>query len=173
MTKRPEPSEYADFYAGYVSQVPDGDVVDLLATEIDQTTQLLQGLSPEKGDHRYAPDKWSIKELVGHMIDAERAFGFRALCFARSDPAKLPGFEQDDYVKASNAGRRPLTELVDELRAARHANVAFFRGLDEEDWSRRGTASDCEFSVKGLAYITLGHELHHRRVLKERYLDGA
>jgi len=171
-TTRPEASEYAEFYGGYVNGVPEGDILELLQTENDKTIELLSGLTSDQAGHRYAPDKWSIREMVGHMIDGERTFGFRALCFARQDPARLPGFEQDDYVKTSNAEQRELSELTAELRLARQSNLALFRSFDDEMWSRRGIASECEFTVRGLVYITAGHEIHHRRVLTERYLEA-
>lgn len=167
---RPDSSEYASFYEGYVSQVPEGDILAAMGSESGRTAELLSGLSPEQADHRYAEGKWSVKELVGHIIDAERMFGYRAHCFAREDPAELPGFEQDDYVRSSNAGSRSMQDLVDELRAVRQSNLAFFGGLDEEMWSRRGVGSGCAFTVRALAYIIVGHEMHHRGVIESRYL---
>lgn len=169
---RPEPTEYAEFYAGYVNRVPDGDILTLLSSELDRTSSLLRGLTPEQASHRYADEKWSVKEVVGHVIDAERMFGYRAHCFARCDPAHLPGFDQMDYAASSNADRRSMEDLVDELRAVRQSHVALFRGLDGAMWSHRGIGSDCEFTVLALAYIIVGHELHHRSVIEERYLNA-
>lgn len=170
--RRPEPHEYAEFYAGYVNRVPDGDILTLLSSELDRATGLLGGLTPEQAGYRYADGKWSVKEVVGHVIDAERMFGYRAHCFARRDPAHLPGFEQMDYAASSNADRRSMADLVDELRAVRQSHIALFRGLDEGMWSLRGTASQCEFTVRALAYIIVGHELHHRSVIEARYLSA-
>ena len=167
---RPETTEYASYYQGYVGGVPDGDILSLLQTESDRTAELLLALPADKGDYRYEDGKWSIKEVVGHVIDAERMFGYRAHCFARQDPARLPSFDQDDYAKNSNASERTLAELVDELRAVRASNVALFRGLTDTMWLKRGVGSGCEFTVRALAYIIVGHELHHRRVIEERYL---
>jgi uncharacterized protein (TIGR03083 family) len=166
----PDSSEYASYYEGYVSKVPEGDILAVMRSESERTAELLSALSPEQADHRYEEGKWSVKEVVGHLIDTERMFGYRAHCFAREDPAPLAGFEQDDYARSSNAGGRSLQELVDELRAVRQSNLALFRGLDDAMWSRRGMGSGCEFTVRALAYIIVGHELHHRGVLESRYL---
>ncbi len=169
---RPAPTEYADFYAGYVGGVPDGEILTLMQSELDRTSSLLRGLTPGQASHRYGEGKWSVKEVVGHIIDAERMFGYRAHCFARQDPAHLPGFDQEDYAKSSNAADRPLAELVDELNAVRQSNIALFRSLDDAMWSHRGIGSDCEFTVRALAYIIVGHEIHHRSVIEERYLNA-
>ena len=170
---RPEPTEYADFYAGYINAVPEGEILTLLQSEHDRTASLLRGLTPEQAHHRYAEGKWSVKEVVGHIIDAERMFGYRAHCFARQDPAHLPGFDQMDYAKSSNAADRPLADLVDELDAVRQSHVALFRSLDDAMWSHRGIGSDCEFTVRALAYIIVGHAVHHRTVIEESYLDAT
>lgn len=168
--QRPDSSEYAEYYAGYVSNVPDGDILSLLQSEADRTSELLKGMSSEQASYRYADDKWSVKEVFGHVIDAERMFGNRAFCFAREDRAPLPGFEQTEYAKSSNASTRSMADLVDEFRAVRQSNLALFRSLDDDAWSHRGIGSGCEFTVRALAYIILGHELHHRAVIRERYL---
>ena len=114
---RPAPTEFADFYTGYVGGVPDGEILTLLQSELDRTSSLLRALKPEQASHRYREGKWSVKEVVGHIIDAERMFGYRAHCFARQDPAHLPSFDQMDYARSSNADDRPLADLVDELNA--------------------------------------------------------
>ena len=170
---RPDSSEYASYYESYVSQVPEGDILAVMRSESERMAELLSALSPEQADHRYEEGKWSIKEVVGHIIDTERMFGYRAHCFAREDPAQLPGFEQDDYARSSNAGSRFMEELVDELRAVRQSNLAFFHGLDDAMWSRRGMGSGCEFTVRALAYIIVGHEIHHRSMIEERYLNAT
>lgn len=170
---RPEPNEYAEFYTGYVDSVPEGEILALLQSEHELTATLLRGLTPEQASHRYAEGKWSVKEVVGHVIDAERMFGYRAHCFARRDPAHLPGFEQTDYANNANADERTLAELVDELAAVRQSHIALFRGLDDASWSHRGIGSECEFTVRALAYIIVGHEAHHRRVIEERYINGV
>lgn len=170
---RPETTEYASFYAGYVNHVPDGEIINLLQSEHDRTGALLRSLTPEQASFRYAEGKWSVKELAGHMIDSERTFGYRAQCFARKDPAHLPGFDQEDYGRSSNADERTLAALVDEHDALRLSHVLFFKGLDEAAWSQRGIASDCEFTVRALAYIIVGHEIHHRTVIEERYINAS
>ncbi len=116
---RPGTSDYASYYEGYVSKVPDGDILAVMRSQSERMAELLSALSPEQADHRYEEGKWSVKEVVGHLIDTERMFGYRAHCFAREDPAPLPGFEQDDYARSSNAGSRSMQELVEELRAVR------------------------------------------------------
>jgi len=170
---KPAPDEYADFYAGYISGVPDGEILTLLQSELERTSSLLRSLTPEQASHRYGEGKWSVKEIVGHIIDGERTFGHRALCFARQDPAHLPGFDQEDYAQSSNADDRPLNQLVDELNTVRQSNIALFRSLDDAMWSHRGIASDCEFTVRALAYIIVGHEIHHRSVIERRYLNAT
>ncbi len=170
---RPESNEYAEFYAGYVNSVPDGDILTLLSTDYDRSASLLRGLTREQASHRYEPGKWSVKEVVGHLIDAERTFGYRAQCFARKDPAHLPGFDQTDYAVSSNADRRSMEDLVDELGAVRRSHIALFRSLDDDMWSHRGIASDCEFTVRALAHIIVGHEVHHRTVIEKRYLNAT
>lgn len=167
---RPEPSEYNTYYGRYISLVPDGPIVDRLRGQIGETLSVLRALPESRGEHRYAPAKWSIKEIVGHVADAERVFSYRALRIARGDETPLPGFEQDDYVRNGNFGARTLRHLVDELEAVRRGTVLLLEGFDETAMTRRGTASGFPVSVRALAYIAAGHELHHLKVLRERYL---
>ena len=169
-TTKPEKSEYLPFYERYVARVPDGDVVATLANQIGETLELLRSLPASVATYRYAPDKWSVSELVGHIIDSERVFASRAQRFARNDPTAMPGFEQDDYVRNSTFEAYPLSELASELEAVRQSTVYLFRHMDEEAWTRRGIANNAEVSVRALAYITAGHELHHREILQTRYL---
>jgi uncharacterized damage-inducible protein DinB len=167
---QPEANEYASYFGKYIVLVPEGDVVATLDRQLEETLQLLGGLSEAQGDSRYEPGKWSIKELVGHIIDAERIFGHRALHFARGDQQPLPGFEQDDYVAAGEFGRRRLKDLVEEFELVRRGNLCLFRSLDEQAWLRRGTANNTEISVRALAFIMAGHETHHMGILRDRYL---
>jgi uncharacterized damage-inducible protein DinB len=167
---QPDANEYAQYYGKYISLVPAGDVVATLSRQLDDTLSLLRGLSEEQAESRYAPGKWSIKEVVGHMLDTERIFGHRAFRFARGDQQPLPGFEQDPYVVAADFGHRPLNELAAEFEHLRRANLYLLGSLDEEAWLRRGVASDNEVSVRALAYIMAGHEAHHMRIVRERYL---
>lgn len=167
---RPESDEYGKFYAGYVARVPEGDLVRILAEQIEDTTELLAGVEEETASRAYAPSKWSLKEVVGHLADTERVMGYRALRVARGDTTPVPGFEQDDYVAAASFDARSLDDLVDEFRLLRRGTVVLLDGLEEEAWSRRGTASGAPVSVRALACIIAGHELHHRAVVRERYL---
>ena len=167
---RPAPDEYAPYYGRYVKLVPDGPIVETLRSQIGETLAILGALPEAKGDHRYEPDKWSVKEVLGHLIDGERIFSYRALRFARRDETPLPGFEQDDYVPAASFGRRTLRSLLDEFRAVREATVHLYQHFDEEALSRSGIASETRMSVRALAWVIAGHERHHLGVLRERYL---
>ena len=170
MTSHPDPTEYPEYYGRYISQVPQGDIVTILEQERDAALALLNGLPPAKADFRYAPGKWNIKEVLGHVIDAERIFAYRALRFARNDKTPLPGFEQDDYMPHARFGDRELGDLIREFATVRQASLFLFRPLDTAAWDRRGTASGGEISVRALAYVLAGHEIHHRRILETRYL---
>jgi hypothetical protein len=168
----PDPSEYAPYYGKYITLVGGNDVVAALEDQPRETVALLSGLTEEQGDYRYAPVKWSIKEVVGHVIDAERVFSYRALRFARHDQTPLASFEQDDYVRAGNCAGLRLADLIEEFVAVRRATVWLFRHLTAEAWMQRGIASDNPVSVRAIAYIIAGHELHHRRVLRDKYLSA-
>jgi uncharacterized damage-inducible protein DinB len=168
----PQPSEYAPYYGRYISLVPGQDILATLPHQIRDTQSLLAGLREEDGNLRYAPGKWSIKQVLGHLIDSERVFCYRALRFARGDQTPLPGFEQDDYVRDGPFELCRLADLLEEFTDVRKATVDFFRTLDETAWSRQGTANDNQVTVRATAYIIAGHELHHRRLLKEKYLSS-
>lgn len=167
---RPSPDEYAASYGKYMVLVPDGDLCDLLDRQVTETLALLRQVPETRGTHRYAPGKWSLKEVLGHVCDTERIMSYRALRIARGDATPLPGFEQDDYVPAGRFDRRTLADLGDELSAIRQATVALFRHLDTEALARRGTASGNPFTPRALAYIIAGHERHHMAFVKEHYL---
>ena len=169
MTK-PETTEYATYFGRYISLVPDGNIVATLEQQNKATLELLGGLSEEQGIYRYAPGKWSIKEMVGHLIDTERVFAYRALCFARNDKTPLASFEQDDFVAGADFDSLRLADLADEFAIVRQSNVYLFRHLSDEAWSRRGSASGNEMSTRAAAFIIAGHELYHLDVLKTRYL---
>ncbi|MEE8061392.1 MAG: DinB family protein [Gemmatimonadales bacterium] len=168
---RPDSTEYAPYYAGYVSLVPEGNVIDVLANQFDDTDRLLRPLSDDQAAFRYAPGKWSVKEIVAHLSDTERVFATRALHFARGYRASLPGYNQDDYVEQAASDNHPLQALLDEFQTVRRATVTLFRNLPPEAWERRGIADEVGFSVRAIPYIIAGHELHHRTVLQERYLS--
>lgn len=167
---RPEPSEYVDYYHKYIKLVPDGEISSILEEQIKGTLSLLQNLSEEKAMFRYAPDKWTLKQVMGHVIDCERAFAFRAMCFARNDPTILPSFDQDSFVENSNFNERSLLNILDEFKLLRAANVGMIKSFNDEILKRTGTASSSKFSVRALAYAIAGHELHHCNIIQERYL---
>jgi len=169
---RPQAGEYAPYYDRYISLVKDGDILNTLDQQRREMMLLLSGRDDEDGDFRYAPDKWSAKEVLGHVCDAERVFAYRALRFARADSTPLAGFEQDDYVRNGPFARRPLCDVVEDFIAVRRATLSLLRDLDEAAWTRRGTANKNEVSVRALAYIIAGHELHHRRILEEKYFSA-
>jgi hypothetical protein len=166
---KPEADEHAAYYSRYIDLVPDGDILGTLAGQIGVTLTELRQISDADSLLRYAPGKWSVREVVGHMIDTERIFGYRALRFARSDKTPLPGFEQDDYIAAANFDERPWADLIDEFYAVRRSNLAMFRGLTPEAWLRQGTASDNAMSVRAAAYVIAGHERHHLGVIRDKY----
>lgn len=170
MIPRPEASEHLPYYGKYVDRVPDGDLLDTLRAQLDETLALVRGLPEERGGHRYAPGKWSIREVLSHVIDAERIFAYRALRIGRGDATPLASFDENAYAAASNADARTLAELAEELAHVRLGNLALFRSLDDEALARRGTASGGEVSVRALAWIIAGHERHHVALLRERYL---
>lgn len=171
--RRPDPGEYNAYYDRYVALVPAGDIIALLSVQIDDTIALLRDLSEEQALHAYAPGKWSIKEVLGHIMDAERVFMHRALRFARGDDTPLPSFDENAYAQAGGCNARPLASLISELMAVRRASIALLAGLPTEAWERTGIASGYPASVRGLAWITAGHELHHRQILSQRYLSAA
>lgn len=169
---RPGPGEHDAYYAGYIAEAPDGDILTQLERQGEETFALLSALPEERGGYRYAPEKWTIKDLANHLADSERIFAYRALRFARGDATALPGFDEKVYARAAQATRRPLVELASELHAVRAASLALFRGFEPDALTRTGTASGSPISVRSLVWIIAGHERHHVRVLHERYLTG-
>lgn len=169
---RPEASEYAPYYGKYVALVSGEDAISALERQRGHTMQMFSGRREPDGDFRYAAGKWSVKEVLGHVIDTERIFTYRALRIARSDRTPLAGFEQDDYVQSGKFHARTLASLVEEFSSVRSASLALFRSFDEDAWLRRGTASDNGVSVRALAFITAGHELHHAKILEKSYFSA-
>ena len=167
---RPQAGEYAPYYDKYISLIHGNDVLGTLDEQRRETLLLLSGRTDEEGNFRYAPDKWSLKEVLGHIIDSERIFAYRALRIARNDQTNIEGFEQDDYVRYGPFARCRLEDLVEDYIAVRRSTLSLFRNLDEAAWTRRGVANKNEVTVRALAYIVAGHELHHRRILEEKYL---
>lgn len=168
--RRPDATEFAPFYSGYVGAVPDGDILAILRRGGDEWQALLAELPDARADHRYAEGKWSIRQLVGHVSDAERIFTYRALRIARGDKTPLASFDENAYAEAAGSDRRTLFALSAELKAVREATIALFNSLPDDAWTRTGTASEKTVSVRALAYITAGHAQHHLKILQERYL---
>jgi len=167
---RPEPAEHVPYYASYIALVPGEDPLTAFDSETAATRGLLESIPGEKSLHRYAPGKWSIRESVLHVLDCERVWAYRALRFGRADAAPLAGFESDAWVLPSLADARPWPSILEEYAAVRRASVALFRGLPSEAWLRSGTTDGKRTSVRALAYIILGHDIHHRNLLRDRYL---
>jgi len=166
---RPEPGEYNPYYDRYVSLVPQGDILNTLEAQRRQMLLLLSGRDDADGNFRYAPGKWSVSEVLGHVCDTERIFAYRALRISRGDQTPIEGFEQDDYVKNGPFGREPLSEIIEDYIAVRRATLTLLRNLDEAAWMRKGTVNQKEITVRALGYLIAGHELHHRRILEEKY----
>ena len=169
MNTRPEPNEYYEYYGRYISLVEGSDVLAALSGQFESTVALLRGIGEERGNFAYEPGKWTVKQVVGHVLDAERIFAYRALRFARNDSKPIEGFEQDDYVLNGPFEHCRLMDLADEFEHVRKSTVHLFKSLDEAAWLRRGLANTKEISVRALAYVIAGHELHHARILREKY----
>jgi hypothetical protein len=166
----PGRDEAAEYYFVYIDQVPPGDIVATLAKQRDAALALFDGISETASQRRYAPDKWTIKQVLGHINDTERVFAYRALWFARECPEALPSFDQNVAMPGSGADDRSWASHVEEFRAVRAATETLFRHMPDDGWTRRGIASGHPVSVRALAYITAGHVAHHERILRERYL---
>jgi hypothetical protein len=167
---RPLDTEYSAYYGGYVGNVPDGDVVEILQQQGQELAGTLRAVDEAHGTFRPAPGKWSLKEVIGHVTDGERVFSYRALRIARGDATPLASFDQDAFVAAAGFDRRPLRDLIDEFVSVRAATVALLRSVTPEESRRAGTASNAAVTVRALAYIIAGHECHHARAIRERYL---
>ena len=170
--KRPESTEYAEYYGKYIAKVPGTDLLKVLESERLQMLQLFGGRTDRDGSFRYAPGKWTVKETLGHITDTERIFSYRALRIGRGDKTPLPGFEQDDFVRTSGVAGRTLADLTEEFAAVRTASITLFRSFDEEAWSQRGVASQKEVTVRALGFITAGHQIHHRMILEEHHFPA-
>ena len=166
---RPGKDECAAFYQPYIAAV-DGPLLDALEHDGEAWRELLAAVPPHREGHRYQEGKWSLREVVGHVTDAERMFGVRAMAFARGDRSRFPSFDENEYAAASGADRRGLASLAEELSAVRASTLCLLRSFEGDIWDRRGIASGFEFTVRSLAWIIAGHSRHHRRVVAERYL---
>jgi hypothetical protein len=167
--ERPTEAEFAPFYARYVALVPEADILAVLEQQAEEIRRLAASVPPERETYRYAEGKWSIREMLGHIVDGERVFGYRAFCFSRGEPAALPSFDENRYVAAARSDATPLPELADELALVRRSNLVVLRRLGPFEWARVGTASGKPVSVRALAWVMAGHPRHHLQVLRERY----
>jgi uncharacterized damage-inducible protein DinB len=170
MISVPDRTEAAEYYFTYIDQVAQGDIRDVLEAQLPETLSLMEGISEDRSLHRYAPDKWSIREVLSHISDCERLFVFRAFWFARGFDSPLPSFDQNVATATADADARAWSSHLQEFRAVRASTLSFFRSLPLDAWSRRGVASGNPFTVRALAYITAGHVTHHVRILRDRYL---
>jgi DinB superfamily len=171
--RRPQAGEFAPFYDTYISLVAGNDIVASLDEQRRQTLLLLSGRPESDGDLRYASGKWTLKQVLGHINDTERIMSYRALRIARGDATPLAGFEQDDYVRDGPFASNSLPDLIEDYIAVRRATLTLFRNLEEKDWTRHGTVNGNKLTVRALAYIIAGHELHHRRLIEEKYLNSS
>jgi len=167
---RPEPSEHLPYYEKYIRLVPGDDPLAALASQAGEHQTTLRAVSEADSLTRYAPGKWTLREVIGHVADAERVFAYRALRVARGDATPLPGFEQDDWMVNAHFDERPFRELLDEFATVRQASLMLLRPLSAEAWRRRGVASGGDISVRALAFIIAGHERHHMAIVREKYL---
>jgi len=167
---RPQPGEHAPYFSRYIDLVPEEDVVGMLEAQGREIAALLAPLGEEKASFRYAPEKWSVKQVIGHVTDAERIFAYRLLSIARGETQPLPGFEENDYMRGANFDDRSFVDLLDDFDATRRATLTLMRGLAGEAWMRVGTANDTRASARAVAYMIAGHARHHLGVLRERYL---
>ena len=169
LSPRPAADEYLPYYERYITLVPDGNLVELLATQVRDTLRLLRGVDDRRALYAYAAGKWTVKEVIGHISDAERVFSHRVLRFARGDVQPLPGFDENAYVPAGRFNERPVSDLIDEFEAIRSSTVHLFRYLNEDELARRGIANNNPISVRALGFVIAGHERHHAKLLRERY----
>jgi len=171
--RRPDANEFAEYYAHYIGKVPSDDFLSVLESSTNTTVELLRSLNDEQWSYAYAAGKWTVKEMILHIIDTERIFAYRALRVARRDATALPGFDQDDYVPTSMANSRSGDSIIAEYQAVRAATIELFKGMDETSYSFIGQASNFPVSPLSLGFITAGHEIHHIQILNERYLEKA
>lgn len=170
MQTKPETSEYAPFYSVYIDAIAQQSVIRVLESQPTELQDIFTGINDSDGTYAYADGKWTIKQLLGHIIDCERIFAYRVLRISRGDETPIEGFEQDAYIANAYANERSFADLLEEFKLIRRANLILFYNLRDEDWLRMGTASNSRVSVRALAYIMAGHVRHHTKILRERYL---
>jgi uncharacterized damage-inducible protein DinB len=168
----PAEDEFAPHYKTYISLVPQGDIIGTLTNQIVETLALYSRIPEDSANYRYAAGKWTVRQTLGHIVDSERVFAYRALRFSRLDPAPLASFDENVFVANGPSEAATLAQLREEFEAVRRASICLFRGFREEDWARSGVASNARITVRALAHVVAGHELHHRRILADRYLPG-
>ena len=172
MLKRPEPAEYPSYYREYVELVPEGRILDIFESQEKELEELVQNLTEEQLLFRYAPGKWSVKEMIGHVTDTERVLSYRAMCIARGEQTPLPGFNEEEYVKNADFDRLSVRGLLGHFSAVRRGTIHLFKSLRPDDWLKSGTANGFPITVRALAYIIAGHALHHQNIIRERYLKA-
>lgn len=171
MDQRPNKNEYLEVQEKYVALVPsEGDLLTILKEQTEVMHSLLSGLTEEQGSYRYAPEKWSIKQVIGHLTDNDRIMSYRLLCFARGEQAPMPGYEENDYAAAGEFDRCTLEQMIGHYRTVRESTIALVASLPEDSWTRTGNFYDISMSVRAQACLIIGHERHHMNILKERYL---
>lgn len=170
---RPEETEFSPFYKGYISQVIEDDVIAALEAELNESLAFFRNVDEQHSKTAYAEGKWTIRQVLGHIVDAERVMSYRAMRFARNDQTELPGFEQDDFIRGANFNEVSLRDLLREFEHLRRANILMFRNLTADAWLRHGKANGNEVTVRALGFIIAGHEKHHRKVVKERYMISS
>lgn len=167
---RPMPGEHIEYYGKYIALVPDGNLIAMLSSQARETATLLRSLRPDQASAAYAPGKWTIKQVIGHVTDAERVFAYRMLRIARADTTPLPPFDENAFAKAGGHNDRTLESIVAEFEATRGATIALIAGIPDHAWTRQTIVNGAPISARALAWIIAGHELHHRRIIQERYL---
>jgi hypothetical protein len=165
---RPDLTEYAGYFSKYIDLVPEPDILPLLTTQLEEMLAFLRAIPESQSNILHAPYTWTAKDVVGHLTDGERVFGYRALRFARGDATPLPGFDENEYARSAEYSRLPLADVVSEYEAVRRSNILLFRNLPAAAWDRGGKASDNYLSVRALAYILVGHTRHHGAILRKR-----
>ena len=169
---RPLPGEYSDGLAPYILEAPEGDVLALLRAQSGEVAVLFAELTEAQGAFRYAPGKWSLKDLLQHLSDAERIFAYSCLRIARGDTTPLPGWEEDDYARTAHAEDRSVADLLADFQATRQASLELFRSLPDSAWANKGTSNGKPISARSVPYLCLGHAAHHLAIIRERYLPG-
>ncbi|NCU17774.1 DinB family protein [Pallidibacillus pasinlerensis] len=173
MLNRPKENEYGTYFAPYVQLVPNGNIVEILSDQINETCKLVENLTEDQANFRYEPGKWNIKEVVGHMADTERYLFYRLFCVSRGEKTKLPGHDQDLFVKEAQFNRFTIDQLLNDFKNVRKSTIDFLKTLREDVWKYWGNANGADLTVRALAYIIAGHEIHHRTLLKERYINAS